>query len=795
MCYWVNEHGESKFSNLVCLDCEEEWEGRKEQWVQCPACDAIYEHHEYEDSIFSKESTKKALDKIQYKSSYLDLDYSEEDYKTYKYSDDSRDTLGLDKFIESSDLNLYRLNPFRVLGLPVFVTAREIARHTDKIKLKLNITDKTTFTGDILPIDPEPNVEIINSSVQYLNDPVSQIIFELFWFWPIEMEWSSSDPGIDELKKRNIKKCADIWSSGLNKKENYDISLHNLAVLYQLFALDFEWKYLNGNLTQKETELRDVYWNRSYKLWDSLTKQDLFWEKYLHRIIKLGDPRVKPSVVKKIRLEIPLVIMLINAKLAVAYAEKGNDFDVKRHLQIIRSSNFNNQIINRSLEISTRSLVKNLSLICEKAKEDIKNSHNEISTIINDLFDKGFSILSIIDTFFQNDATIRNSSHDLLASAGNLCVSYYANETKNYDESIELYKRLLSISIGLVLKDRIKENIEITEANIDESIIEKLSRLCTEIIEAVSKQYGYIDEQREKLEKEGWPIVNEILNKRGKSSISYQNVNQIYCITLCQIALALNNRDQNYNEALAILNNAKEICTDLKTLENIEEGIETISRNIQIEKRNKEAEKNKYISYAVSFAIFVLIAALGGICNDNNAGKQYRRSTYPSYSKSYNSTEKTYNYSQPARPQLEYFTKQELKKAQMCLNILGYHCGSPDGVWGKKSKESFKLFLNANGYSSTGLRNNTYKALLRKGKDKYEDTFNKLTNEVQSYKRRLNILENEIREMEKNLILGIYVNEYTYKSKIEQYNRIVNNHNAKIKYGKKILNEYQQIFN
>ncbi len=85
--------------------------------------------------------------------------------------------------------------------------------------------------------------------------------------------------------------------------------------------------------------------------------------------------------------------------------------------------------------------------------------------------------------------------------------------------------------------------------------------------------------------------------------------------------------------------------------------------------------------------------------------------------------------------------------------------------------------------------------MLRKGKDKYEDTFNKLTNEVQSYKRRLNILENEIREMEKNLILGIYVNEYTYKSKIEQYNRIVNNHNAKIKYGKKILNEYQQIFN
>ena len=36
--------------------------------------------------------------------------------------------------LEAANLNIYRENPFRITGLPVDATAKEIARHADKLK-------------------------------------------------------------------------------------------------------------------------------------------------------------------------------------------------------------------------------------------------------------------------------------------------------------------------------------------------------------------------------------------------------------------------------------------------------------------------------------------------------------------------------------------------------------------------------------------------------------------------------------------------------------------------------------
>ncbi len=48
-------------------------------------------------------------------------------------------------------------------------------------------------------------------------------------------------------------------------------------------------------------------------------------------------------------------------------------------------------------------------------------------------------------------------------------------------------------------------------------------------------------------------------------------------------------------------------------------------------------------------------------------------------------------------------TKSEIKKVQQKLNDLGYDCGTPDGVLGKKTKKALEAFQKDNGIKESGI--------------------------------------------------------------------------------------------
>ncbi len=48
------------------------------------------------------------------------------------------------------------------------------------------------------------------------------------------------------------------------------------------------------------------------------------------------------------------------------------------------------------------------------------------------------------------------------------------------------------------------------------------------------------------------------------------------------------------------------------------------------------------------------------------------------------------------------FSKVKLQKVQSRLNGLGYNCGTPDGLWGKKSASALKLFQRDSGILESG---------------------------------------------------------------------------------------------
>src|ERR1017187_2760704 len=115
--------------------------------------------------------------------------------------------------IEAATKDLFRKNAFRITGLPVDATAREEARHNDKIRQLAELGKDPHTQNAAFPIKPPPGLDEIREAIQKIKDPEERLIDEFFWFWPEEFGNSQSDPAIQALAKGDSKTAIEIWNS------------------------------------------------------------------------------------------------------------------------------------------------------------------------------------------------------------------------------------------------------------------------------------------------------------------------------------------------------------------------------------------------------------------------------------------------------------------------------------------------------------------------------------------------------------------------------------------------------
>src|SRR5687767_12107777 len=79
--------------------------------------------------------------------------------------------------------DLYRSNAFRVTGLPVAASDREISRHLERLKVAQRLGVAAPETTALLPLTPAPSLEALVEAAQRLRDPDARLIDLFFWFW------------------------------------------------------------------------------------------------------------------------------------------------------------------------------------------------------------------------------------------------------------------------------------------------------------------------------------------------------------------------------------------------------------------------------------------------------------------------------------------------------------------------------------------------------------------------------------------------------------------------------------
>jgi flagellar motor protein MotB len=124
---------------------------------------------------------------------------------------------------------LYRDNAFRVTGLAVDATPRDIRRRSDRLRMMNRLGTGQDDEPVLLPPGEPVDAEAYEQAVQRLRDPVCRLVDELFWFWPV----GGTDPAMDALRRGETDEAARIW-----RDSSSAVAAHNLAVLTHVRALE-----------------------------------------------------------------------------------------------------------------------------------------------------------------------------------------------------------------------------------------------------------------------------------------------------------------------------------------------------------------------------------------------------------------------------------------------------------------------------------------------------------------------------------------------------------------------------
>ncbi|MGQ9854213.1 MAG: hypothetical protein ACUVTG_12545 [Candidatus Oleimicrobiaceae bacterium] len=200
---------------------------------------------------------------------------------------------------EAAHPEIYRRNAFRVLGLSVEATPREISQHTQRLQM---MQKYSTNTAPKIPLalDPPPDEYAIREAVHKLNDPEKRLIDELFWFWPHQLGESKADQALALLTGSDIDCAVERWRQMEESSEAY-VSMHNLAVLFHCLALDLEQVALSRKLNQKELETLQKHWEYAFGRWKVVLDHEPFWSRLTARIRALKDPRLTTGLARRSR--------------------------------------------------------------------------------------------------------------------------------------------------------------------------------------------------------------------------------------------------------------------------------------------------------------------------------------------------------------------------------------------------------------------------------------------------------------------------------------------------------------
>lgn len=317
-------------------------------------------------------------------------------------------------------------NPFRVLGVYSSAKQAEILKNANKMKAYLNVGKEISFPTDMNYLFSKINrtIESVVNAQTELNLPKDRIRHALFWFCsasPVD------DVALKYLVAENPEKAIEICE----KKSSF-ASILNLAVLSialkqyssaaSLYALLVHTPEYSSKLLATVCDV--TFQITESELMHIVIDELLKVEKPLQLVNSLNDEQDKGYVKEKALSEpIDKIISEIN----IAKSVSGSDADASLH--------------------AGKALIRNTKTALSTIKSLVGSSHPQYQSIADKLANQ---ILQCGINYFNN-----------------------SDDDDDVENALEIQQYALNISVGKMVKDRCKQNVDILLKKKSQSAYEK----------------------------------------------------------------------------------------------------------------------------------------------------------------------------------------------------------------------------------------------------------------------------------------------------------------------------------
>jgi len=125
-------------------------------------------------------------------------------------------------------MNFINNNPYRILGLPLTASEREIAKQINTLSTYAEMGKKKSLETDfpfLTPIDRTPHS--IEEAKKQIEQSESKLLYSLFWFWKNN---SVDELALEVLKEGNTNKAIGIWEKSVFANK---YKLYKPVILYE----------------------------------------------------------------------------------------------------------------------------------------------------------------------------------------------------------------------------------------------------------------------------------------------------------------------------------------------------------------------------------------------------------------------------------------------------------------------------------------------------------------------------------------------------------------------------------
>lgn len=363
----------------------------------------------------------------------------------------------LEPLLAAARPELYRANAFRILGLPVDATERSIKRQAERVQLMEKFGGEGALrTVGPLPLNPDPGLDDIRDAIHRLTSPERRLFDEFFWFWPAESGGGSEDPALAALAKHDLRAATEIWYARAESDE-HGLATHNVAVLYHAAALDLEYIPEVKPLSADLRKLQSAYWLEAFARWRKVLEDERFWRRLEARVVELDDPRLTPEAARQLREALPLLLLLINAHLAVRAVGEADNDEAERQRQLMRRSGFDEEWVEAALRRACEEVVEHVRTMCVASEPEAEADPPRAGEVTRRLLEESGTLIKEVENLLADDDGLSDSLRDEVAVCALNCLVTFGRQPGAWRAALELLERTRPFAKSSGVRERVDD--------------------------------------------------------------------------------------------------------------------------------------------------------------------------------------------------------------------------------------------------------------------------------------------------------------------------------------------------